>query len=104
VKLRGSHWAELSAIEGILVPAGVLVASKQKLVFKGYPEFIALEREMENRIAGMLSQGLTPDEVLDSCAQRSNGVTFSVSKPKRIEARSLADAAEEMLARSKHHA
>ena len=55
-------------------------------------------------IAGLLDRGLTPDEILDHYAQRSNGVTFSVSKPKRIEARSLADAAERMLARSKHHA
>jgi len=104
VKLRGSYWAEFSAIEDVLVPAGVLVASKEKLVFKGYPEFIALEREMENRIAGMLDRGLTPGEILDHYARRSNGVTFSVSKPKRIEARSLADATEIMLARSKHHA
>ena len=104
MKLRGSYWAELSAIEDVLVPAGVLVASKEKLVFKGYPEFIALERELENRFAGMLGRGLTPGEILDHYAQRSNGVTFSVSKPRRIEARSLADAAEKLLARSKHHA
>jgi hypothetical protein len=104
VRVRGSYWAELSAIEGVLVPAGVLVASKKRLVFKGYPEFIALEREMENRIAGMLGRGLTPGEALDYYARRSNGVTFSVSRPERIEARSLADAAEKMLAGSKHHA
>ncbi len=104
MKTRGSHWAEFSAEENVLVPAGVLVASKTKLVFKGYPEFIALEREMENRIAGMLGRGFTPGEVLDYYVQRSNGITFSVSRPKRIEARSLADAAEKMLARSKHHA
>ena len=101
---RGAYWAELSAVDGVLVPAGVLVASKEKLVFKGYPEFIALEHEMEGKIAGMLGRGLTPGEILDYYAQRSNGVTFSVSRPKRIEARSLADAAEKMLARSKHHA
>ncbi len=104
MRVRGSYWAELSAVENVLVPAGVLVASKEKLVFKGYPEFIALEREMENRIAGMLAGGLTPGEVLDYYVERSNGVTFSVSRSKRIEARSLADAAEKMLAGSKHHA
>jgi hypothetical protein len=87
-----------------LVPAGVLVAGKEKLIFWGYPEFIALEREMEDRIAGMLGAGLTPDEVLDYFVERSNGVTVSVSRPVRIEARSLAEAAEKLLARSKHHA
>ncbi len=104
MKVRGSYWAELSAVEGVLVPAGVLVASKEKLVFKGYEEFIALEREMEGKIAETLGGGLTPYEVLDYYVEHSNGVTFSVSRPKRIEARSLADAAEKMLARSKHHA
>ena len=104
MRVRGSYWAELSAGEDVLVPAGVLVASKEKLVFKGYPEFIAPEREMEEKLAEMLEAGLTPNQVLDYYIERSNGVTFSVSRPKRIEARSLADAAEKMLARSKHHA
>jgi hypothetical protein len=102
--VQGAYWAELSPEEGALVPAGVLVASKEKLAFKAYPEFIALEREMEGKLAEVLGTGLTPNQVLDYYVQRSNGVTFSVSRPKRIEARSLADAAEKMLARSKHHA
>ncbi len=104
MNVRGAYWAELSPEEGVLVPAGVLVASKEKLAFKAYPEFIALEREIERKIAGMLGAGLTPNQVLDHYVERSNGVTFSVSRPKRIEARSLAEAAEKMLARSKHHA
>ena len=102
--VRGSYWAELSPYEGVLVSAGVLVASKEKLVFKGYPEFIALESEMEGKLAEVLGTGLTPKQVLDYYVERSNGVTFSVSRPKRIEARSLAEAAEKLLARSKHHA
>jgi hypothetical protein len=104
MKARGAYWAELSAEEGTLVPAGVLVASKTKLLFRAYPEFLALEREMEGRLAAALARGLTPDEVLDYYAERANGATTSVSRPVRLEARSLADAAERLLARSKHHA
>jgi hypothetical protein len=104
MKVQGAYWAELSPEEGVLVAAGVLVASKEKLAFKAYPEFIALEREMEGKVAEMLGSGLTPGEVLDYYAERSNGVTFSVSRPVRVEARSLEDAAEKLLARSKHHA
>jgi hypothetical protein len=104
MKLHGSYWAELSAEDGVLVPAGVLVAGKEELVFKGYPEFIALEREMEERIANLLGSGLTPEQVLEWYREHSNGITFSVSGPVRVEARSLADAAEKLLARSRHHA
>jgi len=35
VRVRGAYWAEFSPEESVLVPAGVLVASKEKLVFKG---------------------------------------------------------------------
>jgi len=104
VKVRGAYWGEFSPEESVLVPAGVLVASREKLIFKGYPEFIALEREMEGKLAEMLGTGLTPYQVLDYYRERSNGITFSVSGPVRVEARSLAGAAEKMLARSKHHA
>ena len=104
MKVRGAYWAELSPEEGVLVPAGVLVASKEKLAFKAYPEFIALEREMEGKVAEMLGTGITPKQVLDYYRERSNGVTFSVSRPVQVEARSLDDAAEKLLARSKHHA
>jgi len=104
MKVRGAYWAELSAEEGVLVPAGVLVASKTKLVFRAYPEFKALEREMEARVTSALARGLTPDEVLDYYVERSNGVTVSVSRAKWVEARSVEDAAEKLLARSKVHA
>ena len=104
MRVRGAYWAELSPEENVLVPAGVLVASKEKLLFRAYPEFKALEREMEGKLASALDRGLTPDEVLDYYVERSNGVTVSVSKPERIEARSIEDAAEKLLARSKHHA
>jgi len=104
VNVRGAYWAELSPEEGVLVPAGVLVASKEKLAFKAYPEFIALEREMDGKVASMLDTGLTPKQVLDYYVERSNGVTFSVSRPVRVEARSIDEAAEKLLARSKHHA
>ena len=52
----------------------------------------------------MLGTGITPKQVLDYYRERSNGVTFSVSRPVQVEARSLDDAAEKLLARSKHHA
>ena len=104
MKARAAYWAELSPEDGTLVPAGVLVTSKEKLLFKAYPEFVALEREMEGRLASALGRGLTPDEVLDYYAERSNGVTVSVSRPVRGEARSVADAAERMLAESRVHA
>ena len=104
MKVRASYWAELSPEESVLVPAGVLVASKEKLLFRAYPEFKTLEAEMAGKLLSSLDRGLTPDEVLDYYVERSNGVTVSVSKPKRIEARSIEDAAEKLLARSKHHA
>ena len=56
---------------------------------------------MEGRLASALGRGLMPDEVLDYYAERSNGVTSSVSRPVKVEARSVDDAAERMLARSK---
>jgi len=104
--VRAAYWAELSPEDVGLVPAGVLVASKTKLLFRAYPEFVALEREMEGRFASALGRGrgMTPDEVLDYYAERSNGVTSSVSRPVKVEARSVDDAAERMLARSKVHA
>jgi hypothetical protein len=104
MKVRASYWAELSAEEGTLVPAGALAASKTKLLFRAYPEFIALEREMEGRLASALARDLTPDDVLDYYAERANGVTTSVSRPTTVEARSLEDAAEKLLSKSKRHA
>jgi len=103
MNIRGSYWAELAAYENVLVPAGVLVASKTLILFKAYPEFIALEIEMESRLLSMLEREFTPDDILDYYADRSNGVTFSVSRPERMDARSLDDAAEKMLEESKHH-
>ena len=103
MKVRGAYLAELSAEEGVLVPAGVLVASKTKLLFRAYPEFRALEAEMKAKLDAALERGYTPDEVLDYYVERSNGVTVSVSRPKRIEARSIDDA-ETLLSRSKVHA
>ena len=102
--VRTAYWAELSPEDVGLVPAGVLVASKTKLIFRAYPEFVALEREMEGRLASALGRGMSPDEVLDYYAERSNGVTSSVSRPVKVDARSVDDAAERMLARSKVHA
>ena len=58
---------------------------------------------MEQRLLSMLERKFTPDEILDYYADRSNGVTFSVSRPERMDARSLDDAAERMLEESKHH-
>lgn len=104
MKVRGSYWAELSAQDGVLVPAGVLVASKTLVLFKAHPEFVALEAEMERKLLSMEERGFTPDEILDYYVDRCNGVTFSVSRPQRIEARSIDDAAEEMLEESKYHA
>ena len=43
------------------------------MLVKAYPEFIALEREMEGKVAEMLGAGLTPGQVLDYYAERSNG-------------------------------
>ena len=103
MKVRGSYWAELSPEDRVLVPSGVLVAGKIQILFKAYPEFIALEIEMEQRLMTMLEREFTPDEILDYYVDRSNGVTFSVSRPERMDARSLEDAAERMLEGSKHH-
>ena len=103
MKVRGSYWAELSPSDGTLVPAGVLVASKTKLVFRAYPEFGALQQEVAGRIASALGRGLSPDEVLDYHVERSNGMTVSVSRPRRMDVRSIEDAAERLLAESKHH-
>ena len=102
--LRGAYWAEWSPEEATLVPAGVLVASKTKLIFRAYPEFPALQAEMEDQIAYALSRDLPPDDLLDYYVERSNGITASVSRPKRVSARSVEDAAEKLLAESKHHA
>jgi len=103
MKVRAAYWAELAPEDGVLVPAGVLVAGKTKLHFRAYPEFIALEREMEGQLASALARGLTPDEILDYYVERSNGVTVSVSRARRVESRSIDDAAEKLLAASKHH-
>lgn len=103
MKVRGSYWAELSPQDNTLVPAGVLVTGKTQIVFRAYPEFIALEIEMEQQLVSMTERGFTPDEILDYYADRSNGVTVSVSRPQRMDARSLDDAAERMLEESKYH-
>ena len=103
MNVKASFWAEFSAEDHTLVPAGVLVAGKREILFKGFPEFIWLEQEMKVKLTGMLIRGLSPEEILDYYAQRSNGVTVSVSRPETVEGRSLADAADRMLERSKHY-
>lgn len=103
MKARASFWAEFSAEDNSLVPAGVLVAGKREILFKGFPEFIWLEQEMNVKLGEMAKRGFTPDEILDYYAERSNGATVSVSRPVTVEGQSLADAADRLLERSKHY-
>jgi hypothetical protein len=103
VKVSGAYWQELSVEEGVLVPAGGLAAGEGELLFRAHPEFATLEREMEGKIAEMLGTGLTPNQVVDYYRALSNGISFAVSGPVHVEAASVEDAAEELLARSKSH-
>ena len=103
MKVRASYWAEFSPEDNTLVPAGVLVVGKREILFKGFTEFTALEADMNNRLSSMMVRGLNPEDILNYYAERSNGVTFLVSRPQTVEARSLADAADRLLERSKHY-
>ena len=100
MKLRGAYWAVLSPSENTLVTAGVLVAGKAGIVFRAYPEFGAVEAEMNQKLGEAMGRGLKPDEVLDYYAERSNGVTFSVSRPVNVEAKSVSEAAEKLLTKA----
>ena len=103
MKVHGSYWSEFSAEDNTLVPAGALVGGKREILFKGLPGFNWLEQQMEIELAGMTNRGFTAKEILDYYAERSNGVTVSVSRPETVEGQSLADAADRMLERSKHY-
>ena len=103
MKLHGSYWAELSAQDNVLVTAGVLVAGKRKILFRAFRQFNWLEAEMKNRLADMSARGFSSEEILDYYAERSNGITVSVSQPETVEGDSLSDAADRMLERSKHY-
>ena len=98
-RLRGSYWAEYLAAEGMLATVGVLVAGKQKIIFRALPKHKALEVEVTRKLAEYADKGFTPEEIFEYLVERANGVTRSLSEPTQIEARSFDDAAEQLLAK-----
>ena len=99
VRVRGSYWAQYVPSEDMLVTAGVLVAGKQKIIFRALPQRKALEAEIARKLAEYADRGFTAGEIFEYLIERSNGVTRSLSEPVRVEARSMEDAAEKLLAK-----
>ena len=99
VRVRGSYWAEYVPSENMLVTAGVLVAGKQKIIFRALPQRKALEAEITRKLAEYADKGFTPEEIFEYLIERANGVTRSLSELVRVEARSIEDAAEQLLAK-----
>jgi len=97
VRVRGSYWAEYLAAEGALGTVGVLVAGKQRIVFRALPQHKALEAEVARKLAEYADRGFTAEDIFDYLVERANGVTRSLSIPARIEAKSIEDAAEQLL-------
>lgn len=99
LQVHGSYWAELAPREGILVTVGVLIKSKTKIIFRALPQHQAFEAEITINLAEYADRGFTPEEVFEYLIERANGVTRSLSEPIRVDARTLEDAAEQLLAK-----
>jgi hypothetical protein len=99
MKVKTAFWAEyFQAVNGLRT-VGVLALTKETIVFAPAPGHEGIGAAIDERLASALDRGLTPDEILGYFVERSNGISWSVSKPETIEAGSINDAALKQLSK-----
>lgn len=97
MKVKTAFWAEhFQGVDGLRT-VGVLALSEDTIVFVPAPGQEGIGAAIDERLASALDRGLTPDEILGYFVERSNGISWSVSKPETIEAQSVNDAALKQL-------
>jgi hypothetical protein len=97
MKFKAAFYARHFPSVNGLRTTGVFIASERKIFFAPVEGFGPEADVIDDRLAEGLSEGLTPDMILEHLITRSNFHSSSVSKTQTVEAASMNEAAVMML-------